>query len=415
MLRIQPISISLSPNTERDDILLALKQLFQPWRWKKKKEVALLERAFAKRLDVSHAVAFNSGRSSLLAILEALGLKKGDEVLLQAFTCNAVPNPIIWAGLNPVYVDCSREDFNMDAKDLIKKITKRSRAVIVQHTFGMPADMEKIAAVCKEHNLFLIEDCAHALGAKFQGKQVGTFGDAAFFSFSRDKVISCVYGGMAITDDKKIGDSIRKFQEKAGNPSSFWIMQQLLHPLLMNMLILPTYRVFGKYILLLFQQTHVLSKAVHWKEKQGQQPGYFPKALPGALAVLAMQQLRKLEKFNRHRKKLAEFYEAALEGSPFGMPEKFSDRQPMHLRFVLQHPRAHEIIRRSFRQNLLVGDWYTSPIAPDDTQAEKVGYKKGMCPVAERLSRSTLNMPTHINTSLEDAENIVNTLLRHGG
>ncbi|MDO8655289.1 MAG: aminotransferase class I/II-fold pyridoxal phosphate-dependent enzyme [bacterium] len=415
MLRIKPISISLSPNTERDDILLALRVLMQPWRWNRKKDVGLLELAFAKRLGVSHAVAFNSGRSSLLAILEALGLEKGDEVLLQAFTCNAVPNPIIWTGLKPIYVDCSREDFNMDAKDLAKKITKRSRAIIVQHTFGMPADMEKIGALCKEYNLFLIEDCAHALGAKFQGKQVGTFGDAAFFSFSRDKVISCVYGGMAITDNKKIGDSLRSFQEKVGDPSFCWIMQQLLHPLLMNMLILPTYRVLGKYLLLLFQQTHVLSKAVHWKEKQGQRPEYFPKALPGSLAVLAMQQLYKLEKFNRHRRKLAEFYEAALEGSSFGMPEKFSDRQPVHLRFVLQHPRAREIIRRCWRQNLLIGDWYTSPIAPDDTQAEKVGYKKGMCPVAERLSRSTLNAPTHINTSLEDAENIVNALLRHGG
>ncbi len=415
MLGIKPISISLSPNTERDDIALAFRILMQPWRWNRKKDVDMLERAFAKRLDISHAIAFNSGRSSLLAILDALDLQKGDEVLLQAFTCNAVPNPVIWAGLKPVYVDCSREDFNMDVKDLAKKITKRSRAVIVQHTFGMPADVETIAALCKEHGLFLIEDCAHALGAKFQGKQVGTFGDAAFFSFSRDKVISCVYGGMAVTADSKIGNSLRKFQEKAGNPSFCWTMQQLLHPLLMNMLILPTYRVFGKYLLLLFQQTHVLSKAVHWKEKQGKQPEYFPKALPGALAVLGMQQLRKLEKFNRHRRKLAEFYEAALEGSSFGMPEKFSDRQSVHLRFVLQHPQARGIIRQCWRQNLLIGDWYTSPIAPDDTQAEKIGYKKGMCPVAERLSRSTLNVPTHINTSLEDAENIVNALLRHGG
>lgn len=415
MLGIKPISISLSPNTERDDILLAFRQLLQPWRWGRKKEVDLLERAFTKRLGVKHAVAFNSGRSSLLAILDALDLQEGDEVLLQAFTCNAVPNPVIWAGLKPVYVDCSREDFNMDVKDLAKKITKRSRAVIVQHTFGMPADMAKILVLCKEHDLFLVEDCAHALGAKFQGKQVGTFGDAAFFSFSRDKVISCVYGGMAVTDNEKLGNSMRRFQEQAGNPSFFWILQQILHPLLMNLLIIPTYRMLGKYLLLLFQQTHILSKAVHWKEKQGKQPEYFPKALPGALAVLAMLQLRKLEKFNRHRRKLAELYEASLEGSSFGMPEKFSDRQPVYLRFVLQHPRAHEIIKRCWRQNLLIGDWYTSPVVPDDTQAEKVGYEKGMCPVAERLSKSTLNAPTHINTSLEDAENIVNALLRYGG
>src|SRR3989344_7854503 len=204
MFGMKPISISLSPNTEADDILLAFKQLVQPWRWNKKKDVELLERAFAKRLGVKHAVAFNSGRSALLAILSALEgdpsfakASEGKEVLLQAFTCNAVPNPVIWAGLKPVYVDCREDDFNIDPVDLERKVTPRSKVVIVQHTFGLPADMDRIVEICKRRNLILVEACAHALGATYRGKKVGTFGKAAFFSFSRDKVISCVYGGMA--------------------------------------------------------------------------------------------------------------------------------------------------------------------------------------------------------------------------
>ncbi|MCH8049010.1 aminotransferase class I/II-fold pyridoxal phosphate-dependent enzyme, partial [Patescibacteria group bacterium] len=275
---IKPISISLSPNTEPDDVWLAFGLLFQPWKWKKGKELGELEKEF-------RGIAFNSGRSAFMAILDALKLQKNDEVLLQAFTCNAVPNPVQWSGLKPVYVDCNEDDYNIDVEDLERKITPQSKVVVVQHTFGIPADMDKVMEICKKHNLVLVEDCAHALGAEYKGQKVGTFGKAAFFSFSRDKVISSVYGGMMTTDDSALAEKVRIFQEKSGQPSYFWILQQLLHPVLMNWLVLPTYRVFGKYVLVIMQQLHILSKAVHWKEKRGMRPEYFPKAFPNALAI----------------------------------------------------------------------------------------------------------------------------------
>src|SRR3989344_3562099 len=127
---IKPISISLSPNTEPDDVWLAFKLLFQPWRWQKGSVEVILQQEF------KYAFAFNSGRSALMAILDSLGIEKGSEVLLQAFTCNAVPNPILWSGLKPVFVDVDKETFNIDVEDLKRKIGPKSRAVIVQHTFG---------------------------------------------------------------------------------------------------------------------------------------------------------------------------------------------------------------------------------------------------------------------------------------
>ena len=93
---IRPVSISLSPNTEADDVWLALSIMFQPWRWRRAKEVAELEQAFQTYLGIPYAIAMNSGRSSLMAILRSLELEKGSEVLLQAFTSNAVPNPVQW-------------------------------------------------------------------------------------------------------------------------------------------------------------------------------------------------------------------------------------------------------------------------------------------------------------------------------
>ena len=407
---LKPISISLSPNTEPDDVWLAFGLLFQPWRWKRGEAIQELEQEFAKLLGAKHTSAFNSGRSALLAILDSLGLEKGSEVLLQAFTCNAVPNPVMWAGLKPVYVDCREDDFNMDAEDLERKITSKSRAVIVQHTFGLPADMDRVMEVCKKHNLILIEDCAHALGVRYKGKLVGTFGRAAFFSFSRDKVISSVYGGMAITNDEKLAQKMRAFQNTIGYPALPWIKQQLLHPVAMNWTILPTYRILGKYVLVFSQWLHILSKAVHWKEKRGLKPGYFPARMPNALAILALHQFKKLERFNKHRKGIARRYYGELVGTSFELPKSFEDRGNIFLRFAVKHPRAHEIIKKAWVNNLLIGDWYTSPLAPQDTQLDKFSYQKGSCPKAENLAQITLNLPTHINIGEKEANRVIHFL-----
>ncbi|MBU2579240.1 DegT/DnrJ/EryC1/StrS family aminotransferase, partial [Patescibacteria group bacterium] len=439
----KPISISLSPNTEKDDIFLALKLIFQPWKWRENCKLQIanckcLEEEFEKYFGVKYAFSFNSGRTGLMAILEALELNQGDEILLQSFTCNAVVNPILWThrnfvkqnfsgqvNLKPVFIDCDEKTFNIDCEDLKRKIGPKSKAVLVQHTFGLPADIDEILEICEKNNLILIEDCAHSLGAKYKGKKVGTFGKAGFFSFSRDKIISSVYGGMAITQDEKLAKKLQEFQEKIEEPSCFWIFQQLLHPILMNCLILPGYRFFGKYILVLFQWFHILSKAVHWKEKIGLRPDYFPKKMPEPLAELALNQFKKLERFNEHRQKIAEFYFKNLKNysgkkvgrgqtsANFELPIKFEDRKQVFLRLTIKHSKAHQIIKQAWKENILIGDWYTSAIAPKDTKLEKMGYKIGDCPNAEKLSKITFNLPTHINIGLNDAQKIINFLKKY--
>lgn len=403
----KPISISLSPNTEKDDILLALKLIFQPWKYKTGSVEIRLQQNFEKYLGVKYAISFNSGRSALMAILNSLGLNKDNEILLQAFTCNAAVNPILWANLKPVFVDCDEKTLNIDIEDLKRKITSKSKVVMVQHTFGLPANLDEILEICQKNNLILIEDCAHSLGAEYHGKKVGTFGKAAFFSFSRDKIISSVYGGMTVTNDDNLADKIRNYQEKIGYPSYFWIFQQLLHPILMNWLILPTYSIFGKYLLILFQLFHILSKAVHWQEKRGRKPGYFPKKMPNVLTILALNQFQKLGRFNNHRKEIADFYRRELKDTVFQLP---LDLEQIYLRFTVRHPKAHDIIKKAWQKNLLIGDWYTTPIAPHDTKLEKMQYFFGNCPKAEKLTKETLNLPTHINISKQDAEKIVNFL-----
>ncbi len=274
-MKSESIFLSLSPNVEKDDIILSFKLLFSPWLWRAGEAVQKLERNLKEYLGTRHALAFNSGRSSFLAILDSLNLEKGSEVLIQGFTCNALVNPVIWSGLEPVYVDIGEKTFNMDPADLKRKITEKSKAVVVQHTFGQPADLKEIKEICEEQGLVLIEDCAHSLGAEVEGRRVGGFGKASFFSFGRDKIISSVYGGMAVTNDEKLARRIENYREKLCFPSLFWVKQQLFHPLLCEGVIKPLYPFFGagRLVLAGVNRIGLLSKAVHKKEKyEGQKP-----------------------------------------------------------------------------------------------------------------------------------------------
>jgi len=413
MFQFKPISISLSPNTEKDDLKLAFKTIFQIWKWKRGRAIEKIENEFKNYLGAKYAFSFNSARSALFVLLLSLDLEKNSEVLTQAFTCNAAINPILWAGLNPKYVDCQENDFNISIQDLKEKINKKTKVLIVQHTFGLPADMDKILEISKNHNLILIEDCAHSLGAEYKGKKVGTFGKASIFSFSRDKVISSVYGGMLVTNDDFLAQRIKNHYQKIKQPSYFWIFQQLLHPLLMNWFVLPIYNFInlGKLFLILSQVFHLLSKAVQKKEKKGMKPFYFPKKMSNALAVLALHQFQKLEKFNRHREKVASFYYQKLKNTSYELPFSFPERKNIFLRFTVKHPKSHLIIFELWHKyNILIGDWYTSPIAPSDTSLKKMRYKLGSCPVAEKLSKISFNLPTHINISEKEAQKIVDVL-----
>ncbi|HLF90151.1 MAG TPA: aminotransferase class I/II-fold pyridoxal phosphate-dependent enzyme, partial [Anaerolineales bacterium] len=174
---MKTIAIAISPNTSRQDTLLALRLLAAPRRWSKTGEMTrVLEMDIASHIGVEHAFALDSGRSGLYLALQAMGIGEGDEVLVQAYTCIAVPNSVLWAGAKPIYTDIDAAKLNVNLDDLQAKITPKTKAIVVQHTFGRPGPINEIVELARARGIRVIEDCAHALGAATPTGPVGQFG-----------------------------------------------------------------------------------------------------------------------------------------------------------------------------------------------------------------------------------------------
>lgn len=405
-----PIAISLSPNTQSEDIWQAYKILLTPWNWKTGSSIKIVEKWFADYFQKKNPLSFNSGRSALFAILKSFDIGKEDEVLVQAFTCVAVPDPILWVGARPIFLDID-ESLNIDPTGIEKHINHKTRAIIVQHTFGITAKIKTIKKIAQKHKLKLIEDCSHALGASIDNIPVGNFADASFFSFGRDKIISSVFGGLAIIDDKYQleNQKLKTLHQSLKFPGYFWIMQQILHPIIFA-IVLPLYNIFlGKIILFIFQKLKFISKPVYHEELQGQKPDIFPLRYPNALATLLNLQLKKLNSYNQKRVEIANYYFQNLNKfNNISLPIK--RKGAIYLRFNILTPYADKIFKKFKKKKILLGNWYKSIIDPKGVLYSKVGYKLGSCPNAERFAQLSVNLPTNVGLSKFDIDYIIKLL-----
>jgi len=162
--------------------------------------VEQLEQAFCDYLDVPHAVAVNSGTAALHLAALLLDLGPGDEVIVPSLTFAATVNCIHYTGATPVFADVrSEDDWTIDPEDVLRRITPRTRAVVVMHYGGYPCDMRALSALCREHDLALIEDACHGLGGSVEGRALGTISDLGCFSFYSNKVMTTAEGGLLVT------------------------------------------------------------------------------------------------------------------------------------------------------------------------------------------------------------------------
>jgi len=421
-----PIFIASSPNTQKDDLKIAYKILIQPWTWRnpwKKNATAQIQKIFSKYFKTQQSFAYNTGRAAFYSILKAIGTNSNHEIITQAYTCIAVPTAIIWAEATPVYTDIDPETLNITTEQIKKKITPKTKAVIVQHTFGAPAEIDRIKELIEDENtkrqtqsqIYIIEDCAHSLGAKYKGTRIGRWGDAAFFSFGQDKIISCTQGGLATSKDTAILKRLHREHAKLKPKTFLTIARMILHPIFWA-LINRTYYLpdipklrklsIGKGLIIILRTTGILKSQADPNKTNLTKPDIA--RLANAQAAMLKNQFQKLHLYNRHRRVIAQIYNKVL-------PKKYHIISANHvfLRFPLKLNKPQKIAAVLKKHRIIPGNWYTSPVHPATKVAvtestatdtlEKFGYRTGSCPTAEKAAKQSLNLPTHINITENDA------------
>lgn len=191
-------------------------------------QLAAFEQVFAARLGAHHAISASYGRMAFYFILKALRLPPGSEIILPALTFWGIPELARVAGLTVRFADVNPATFCMDQSALERAVTNRTRAVVPTHLYGLPCNMDAILEIAGRHNLAVIEDCAHALGATYRGRPVGTFGDGAIFSFQTLKPLNCYGGGMAVVREASVADRVRQQVDVLPWPDEKRIANKLL-------------------------------------------------------------------------------------------------------------------------------------------------------------------------------------------
>jgi len=176
------------------------------------------ENEFSKYVGVNYSIAVDNGTNALILAAYALGIGRGDEVIMSPRTFVASAFSIMHLGAKPIFVDIDRNTQNINPKLIEQSITKKTKAIMAIHLAGWPCEMDKIQSICKKYNLFLIEDCAQAHGAKYKGKSVGSFGDVNAWSFCQDKIMTTAgEGGMVTTNNKDYWSKVWSYKDHGKN------------------------------------------------------------------------------------------------------------------------------------------------------------------------------------------------------
>lgn len=189
--------------------------------------VAKFEEEMAKRLKRKYAIAVCNGSAALELAVTALGVGKGDEVIMPTFTIISCGAAIVRAGAKPVLVDSDPDTWNMDVGQIEKKITKKTKAIMIVHIYGLPVDMDPVLSLAKKYNLKIIEDAAQMHGQEYKGRPCGNFGDISTLSFYANKHVTCGEGGMVLVNDGKLADRCRSLRNLCFIPERRFVHEEL--------------------------------------------------------------------------------------------------------------------------------------------------------------------------------------------
>ncbi len=335
------------------------------------------EELFAEYVGSRHAIAVSSCTAGLHLALVAAGIGPEDEVITTPLTFCSTANVIIHQGARPVLADVRGDTFNIDPGDVREKITPRTKAIIPVHLAGQPCEMDEIRAIAEEHELLVIEDAAHATGAKYKDRMIGIISDVTVFSFYATKNLTTGEGGMITTEDGELAEKMR------------------------------------------ILRLHGISTDA-WKRYSAQGSWYYEVLFPGykynmtdIQASLGIHQLAKQEEFLEIRQRYADMYNDAFEGLPEIITPVVKDyvRHAWHLYIIRLDLERLGLERGLFIEALRKENIGTSvhfiPLHLHPYYRERYGFKKGEFPVAESLYEGIVTLPLYPKMSVGDVEDVI--------
>lgn len=339
-------------------------------------KIAEFEQCVAEYVGAKYAVAISNGTAALHAACYAAGIGEGDEVITTPITFAASANCILYCGGKPVFADIDPFTYNIDPSDIKRKITKKTKAIIVVHYAGQPCDMDEIHEIAQQYNLIVIEDASHALGAKYKGKSIGSLSDLTTFSFHPVKHITTGEGGMITTDNKDLYDKLMLFRT---------------HGITRNMDLLS--RDEGPWY---YEQIEL---------------GYNYR-ITDVQCALGISQMKRLDDFILKRREIANRYDEAFVNNPnIVIPfQKEGFENSYHL-YVIQVKNRDR--RRVFEELSSFGIGVNVHYIPVYTfpYYKELGYNNIICENAEELYRNIISIPMYPELSIEQQEYVIHKVL----
>ncbi|MET0422630.1 MAG: GNAT family N-acetyltransferase [Actinoplanes sp.] len=344
------------------------------------------------------------GRVALHAILRALHLEPGDEVIVQAYTCAAVIEPVLRLGLTPVYVDIDPTTYTMDPTSLRAAITGRTRAVIVQHTFGTPVDLAAVTAICEPAGLPLIEDCAHVTEPDERGP-VGVSGVAAFYSYEWGKPVIAGVGGKAVVHDPALAAVMRgQYASYVAPPparEAVMAAQVVAHHVVARLGV--TWRLRA-----LYRRLSALGLVVGSYQADPQASPEYGWRMTRVVRHRLARRTARARRDLPGREQVAARYRTGLARLGYPTP---TGARPVPLRIPLALADKPRALRAANRRRLEMGDWFVSPVHPlTGDELATAGYRAGDCPKAEWAARHVVTFPVRAESTPADVNSAMRLL-----
>lgn len=366
------------------------------------------------------ACTFWKGRVALYAILKAMGIRRGDSVLVPGYTCVVVPAAVHFLGASPLYVDIDPRTYNISIGQLeatVQADTAGSiKAVVLQHTYGLPADTAAIVQWAGDRGIAVVEDCAHAVGSCYRDidgewRAVGTLGGAAFFSSQWSKPFTTGLGGWAVARDPEVVERIRKFHAvECAVPATPEVVKLAVQLLVYHALVWPVLYWTALRGYRLLAGTGLLVGSSTEGELAGVMPVDYVKRMSSLQRWVARRKIANLDHVLDHRRRLKRVYDDALTdtGLPIFRIPAYAD--PVLLRYPVRVADKGRVLAEACRLRIELGDWFDHPLHPKGANVAILGWRDGMCPEGERAAREVVNLPMHSRIGERDVMRAVRFL-----